>query len=216
VKIVFAAALLIAPMLPVSGARAQGNVNQQDRTFVREAATSGKEEVAAGRLAEGQAGAPAVREFGRWMVTDHTLLNNMLEVHARQARIQLSTTPAAQSKLNTLGSLHDQRFDQAYIAGQVQAHERAVAVFQQEIMSGENTGLRSLARTSLPVLQEHLAEAKDLQTVALSTAPGGTEMSVPSSAPPASTTRATTSTAQSPTVKSMNSAAKQRIEQEGK
>jgi putative membrane protein len=216
VKAIFAAALLLIPALPASSAIAEGNVNQQDRTFVREAAASGQQEVAAGRLAEKQAGAPAVREFGRWMVTDHTLLDMMLRERARQADLTLQSAPGSQSKLDALRSLHDRQFDQPYIAEQVRDHERAVALFQQEILSGENRGLKSLARTSLPLLQEHLVEAKDLQTQVLATAPGGNEMSVPASAPPATTKRATTSTAQGPMVKGMNQAAKQRVETEGK
>ena len=46
-------------------------MSQQDKTFVHEAGAGNLAEVEPGQLAEQKAADPAVREFGRWMATDH-------------------------------------------------------------------------------------------------------------------------------------------------
>lgn len=210
--------LTILAMAPVCSAAAvaQQRVSQQDRQFVDQAAAGGRAEIAAGKLAEAQAGNPAVREFGRWMVTDHTMMAEMLQFRARQAGITVPTATADEASLNSLKSLHDAQFDKTYVAQQVEAHNKTIALFQKEIQSGENPGLKSVARFAMPALQQHLAEAKDLQTLSFATTSGGQETSLPTSAPAATTTRATTSNAQGPVVKQMNQSEKARVEQEGK
>src|SRR5690349_15259116 len=182
--------------LAMGTALAAGNASDQDRHFVAEAATSGQAEVAAGRLAQQQAGSPAVREFGRWMAADHTLLSEMLKVHAKEVGVEVPAAAPQKGALDALKPLHDRQFDQAYLKEQVEDHEKAVALFQKQAQSGQNDGLKSLAQLALPLLQEHLGQAKDLNNLAYATTTRVPEQSVTSSAPPATTTQTTTSNAQ--------------------
>ncbi len=214
-KTMLAAALVIAPALAGAAAAQQGG-NEQDRHFATQAAASGEQEVAAGRLAETEAATPAVREFGRWMVTDHTLLGKLLQSRAHEAGIELPAAPTTRLNSDQLSGLHGQKFDDAYMTQQVKAHQQAVALFEQEASAGQSPALKGAAQLALPVLQQHLAEARELQTVALAKAPGGTQVSLPSSAPPATTTRNTASSAQGPMVKQLNQQGAARIEKEGK
>jgi Domain of unknown function (DUF4142) len=103
-----------------------------------------------------------------------------------------------------------------YLKEQVQDHEKAVALFQKQAQSGQNEGLKSLAQLAVPLLQEHLAEARELNNLSYATTTRASEQSVTSSAPPATTTQTTTSNAQPPMVKEMNQEAKERLEKEGK
>jgi putative membrane protein len=215
-KAAFAAILAVIPGLTSLPALAAGDASDQDRQFVAQAAASGQEEVAAGRLAQAQAGSPAIREFGRWMAADHTLMDQLLKMRAKEAGIEVPAVAPKASALDALKPLHDRQFDQAYIKEQVQDHEKVVALFQKQAQSGQNEGLKSLAQLALPLLQEHLAEAKDLNNLAYATTTRASEQSVTSSAPPATTTQTTTSTAQPPMVKEMNQEAKERLEKEGK
>ncbi len=195
---------------------AQQRVNEQDRRFVAEADAAGEQEIGSGRLAEAQAGNPAVREFGRWMATDHTMLGEMLARQARTTGVPVPKAPADPAKLDALRALHGQQFDQSYVAEQVEAHQKTLALFQREAANGQNPGLKSLARFALPTLQQHITEAKELQALSFAKMPAGEQMSLPSSAPPASTSQVTGSTAQSPTMKQMNEAETKRVEKEGK
>jgi putative membrane protein len=208
------AGLAAIPLLAAMPAWAQSQMNEQDRNFVQQAAQSGQQEIAAGQLAEHRARSPAVREFGRWMVADHSLLDKMLKAHAEQTGIQVPPPAKSDTKLSQLQ--HNPHFDAAYISEQVMAHEQAVALFQAEEQRGQNEHLKSLAQLALPLLQAHLTEARELQSRALAHAPPGARISVPSGAAPASTTQNTGSTSQPPTVKQMNAQAAQKIEKEGK
>jgi len=216
-KSVFAASLAILPSLFGTSAHAEQIASDQDRQFVAQAIASGQEEVAAGRLAQSQAGTPAVRVFGRWMAGDHTLVGQLLQMRAKEAGISIPAGTAPKNAMDKLKTAHDRQFDTAYLSAQVQDHEKAVALFQQEAQSGVNPGLKSLAQLVLPVLQEHLAEAKELSTLSYATTTRAPEQSSTSSAaPPATTKQTTTSSSQPAPVQQMNQDAKARLEKEGK
>ena len=52
------------------------------------------------------------------------------------------------------------KFDQAYMRDQIEAHVRTVELFQREAKDGQDQELRRLAEQTLPMLQEHLKEAR--------------------------------------------------------
>ena len=137
----------------------------QDREFLRQAAADSKGEVEMGQLAMTRAAGPAVREFGRWMVTDHGAINDALERLSQ--RLGYDTPPAApgredQAALTRLQALNGREFDQQYIPLQLKGHEQAIALFEKELQAGEEPVLRALAQHTLPMLQQHLAEVQEL------------------------------------------------------
>jgi putative membrane protein len=155
------------PTTPTPGAGGEvmtPKLNQQDRDFLQQAAIGSKGEVEMGRLAEQNAAGPAVREFGRWMVTDHTAIDEALDRLSRR----LGVTPAGgtskedQAGLEKLRGLNGLAFDREYIPMQLKGHQQAIALFQREEQSGEEPVLKALARHTLPMLQEHLAEVQEL------------------------------------------------------
>ncbi|MBV8574934.1 MAG: DUF4142 domain-containing protein [Acetobacteraceae bacterium] len=61
------------------------SLSQQDKNFIQEAGAGSLAEAELGQLAEQRAATPAVREFGRWMYTDHGLTaNNWLAAILRE------------------------------------------------------------------------------------------------------------------------------------
>jgi putative membrane protein len=71
-------ALLIAAPAWAQNAPSPGLqlLSQQDPTFIKEAGAGNLAEADAGKLAMEKGGTPAIREFGRWMYTDHGLTAN--------------------------------------------------------------------------------------------------------------------------------------------
>ena len=62
-------------------------MSQQDKTFIHEAGAGNLAEAEMGQLAEQKAITPAIKEFGRWMATDHGFANKMAGGYlARRAR----------------------------------------------------------------------------------------------------------------------------------
>lgn len=193
----------------------QSQTGNQDSRFVSKAARGGEEEVAAGKLAESQGGDAGVRMFGRWMATDHTMMNNMLDERAKQAGIEIPSETSSPA-LQKLKALHDRQFDRQYVPEQVKDHEETIALFKEEASAGQNPELKRLAQHALPTLEAHLAAAKDLEARLGAAAGVGSQTSLPGAAPPATTSNATTATNQSPAIKAMNQDAKKRLDVEGK
>ncbi len=61
--------------------------------------------------------------------------------------------------MDQLEKLQGALFDRTYMHGQVEDHEKAVAMFQKEAKSSNNE-VGNLAKIALPILQQHLALAR--------------------------------------------------------
>lgn len=151
-------ALLTAASIPGAPAQAKepSSVSAQDRSFVRQAAAADANEIACGSLASKRASDPAVQQFGRGIVTDHTALNRRLIAIARDERIPVPRfAPSCDPLKNATGP----GFDQIFLKNARQDHEKAIALFRKETETGKSQGLRNLAKESLTALQAHLDEA---------------------------------------------------------
>ena len=140
-------------------------LSQQDKTFIQEAGAGNLAEAELGQLAEQKAARPAIKEFGRWMYTDHGLTaNNWLAAILREEHENLQPMLTAEQKQlkQRLEGLSGTQFDQQFIEHMVQDHEKTIPVFEKEAREGHNPMLKSYAEGLTPVLQQHLAEAKEL------------------------------------------------------
>ena len=158
---------VMAPGTPKSapGMPAPHQPNQPDRLFVREAAIGGIAEVAAGKLAWQKGEAPGVREFGQRMVTDHSKANDKLADLAKADNIPLPDMldPEHQAMMDRLQALRGADFDRAYIAGQIQDHQRTVQLLEYEIGSGQDPDLKAFASEMVLHVIQHLQMAQALQ-----------------------------------------------------
>ncbi len=58
--------------------------------------------------------------------------------------------------------LHGKPFDEQYMQGMVEDHNKVVKLFKDEERSGSNNALKQFAQKTLPVLQEHQTMALEL------------------------------------------------------
>jgi len=140
-------------------------LGQQDLTFLQQAAIGGAAEVEMGKLAMQQSADPAIRVFGRWMMTDHQFANELLANLAQAAGVSL---PAAydqehQAAYDRLRTLSGAAFDREYVPDQVRMHQQTIALFRQEAASGADPQLNLFAQRMLPMLQQHLAQAQEFE-----------------------------------------------------
>lgn len=159
------AVVAAAPAWAQNTAAAEQSLSQQDRNFIQEAGAGSLAEAELGQLAEQKAVTPAVREFGRWMYTDHGLTaNNWLAAILREEHEKLQPTLTAQQNelKQKLQGLSGSEFDHQYIEHMVQDHEKTIPLFEREAKEGRNPMIKSFAEGLTPVLQQHLAEAKEL------------------------------------------------------
>ena len=140
-------------------------LSEQDQAFVKEAGAGSLAEADLGKLAERKGATPATREFGRWMYTDHGIVaNNWLKtILATQAQpFEPTLTTEQQQMHRKLEGLNGRGFDREYIQDQVADHEKTIPVFEKEAGTGQNPMIKSFAGNMIPVLRQHLAEAKAL------------------------------------------------------
>ena len=122
-------------------------------------------EVAIGKVAVQKAQNSDVRQFGQRMVDDHAKANDQLTGVASKDNLVLPTAlnTKDQATIDRLSSLTGSAFDRDYMWRVVVDHEADIARFQHEANSGTNPDLKSWASNTLPTLQDHLHQAKEIQ-----------------------------------------------------
>lgn len=158
-------------------ARPTKTMQQADLQFVREAAGGGMAEVELGRLAAGKATNPNVKKFGQMMVDDHSKANQQLAQLAKQKKLEVPATlpPDAKAAKERLSQLSGMEFDRAFMRQMLNDHQKTIALFQRQAESGEDPELRQLAKQTLPVLQQHLELAQQIDSQMSGTPGTGTE-----------------------------------------
>ena len=148
---------------PASSAPASGTqLSPADQQFVQDASKSDATEIAASRIALKNSSNAQVKKFARQMIADHTKLSHAMA--ALVSKKGFTATPSADSALvGKLQTLKGSAFDQAYVEQVgVEAHQRAVDLFQQESQSGTDAQLKAAAAHALPIIKHHLAMAQQL------------------------------------------------------
>lgn len=118
-------------------------------------------EIAAGKLALEKSTNADVRGYGELMIRDHTKLYD--ELKPLGFPVPPNMGPSNQQMLDALAKLSGAQFDAAYANDMVNGHEAAVGLFQGEAAEGTNEGVKAFAVKWLPVIEEHLKLAKELQ-----------------------------------------------------
>lgn len=132
--------------------------------FMTRAAEGGMAEIETGKLAVSKAQNPEVKQFAQQMIADHTRANNELKTLAGKKNITLPTDLDSmhQAMAQKLSGLSGAEFDKEYMRGQVEDHERTVALFQAQADNGADAEAKALAAKTLPNLKMHLEMARKI------------------------------------------------------
>ena len=127
-------------------------------------------ELTSGQLAQQRAQSAAVKNFARQMLTDHTALDLRGNSLASQAGITPtlpdSTLPQQNARdeaaLEAAGS--GSAFDRVYVAQQVAAHQRTLALVDASLGIAQNAALKAALQSEVrPRISTHLQQAQALQ-----------------------------------------------------
>src|SRR6202051_2133179 len=149
-----------------------------DAHFAKEAAQGGMAEVKLGQLAQEKGSSDSLKSFGKRMVDDHSKAGDKLKEVASRESITLPNDLSAkdQATYDRLAKLNGAAFDRAYARDMVKDHETDIAAFQKEASAGKDESLKSFASETLPTLQDHLKQAKEMmKTVGGATAAKSTK-----------------------------------------
>ena len=140
-------------------------VARGDRRFMMKAAGSGMFEVQVGQLAASKASEPEVKSFAGILVDQHQKANDELTKIANAKGVELPAAPprAMRKDIENLGKKQGQEFDQQLV-GEVgiKAHEKDIKSFEKAQKDVKDPELKAFVDKTLPVLKEHLAQARKL------------------------------------------------------
>lgn len=133
-----------------------------DSAFAMKAAQGGMAEVKAAQLAQQKTKSPAVKAFAQRMIADHTKNNSELVSILRTEGVTPPGDVNARqmAEMARLKATSGGAFDGVYLKGQVADHQQMIALLQQEASSGKDPKLVAFAKATMPVVQQHLALAK--------------------------------------------------------
>lgn len=140
-------------------------VARGDRKFIEEAAGAGMFEVQVGQLAGTKAQDPNVKKFADMLVDQHQKANDELTKIANAKGVELPAAPprALRKDIDQLGKKQGQEFDTDFVKNVgIKAHEKDIKLFEKAGKDLKDPDLKAFAAKTLPVLKEHLAEAKKL------------------------------------------------------
>jgi len=144
---------------------AADNKSSADETFAKKAAAGGMAEVKLGQLAEERGSNPAIKNFGRRMVQDHSKANNELKNTTSRENIELPADmdKSDQATYDRLSKLSGDAFDKAYARDMVKDHSKDASEFQKEAKNGRDENIKNFAAQTLPTLQSHLNQARQME-----------------------------------------------------
>ena len=158
---------VVTAMIAMSAYAQSRSDNTQN--FVKKAAVSNMFEIRSSEVALDKAQRQDVQNFAQMMIDDHTKADEQLKsaVSSANLKIQVPKTldEKHQEKVNELQQTEADDFDEDYIEIQIDAHEKAVALFQEYSENGESDALRQFASKTLPVLRQHEDRIKQLDEV---------------------------------------------------
>ena len=148
-----------------SSTQSSRKMTMADEEFAKKAAQGGMAEVKLGQLAQEKASNEKVKSFAQKMVEDHTKANDKLKEVAGKENINLPTDLDSKDEATyeSLSKLSGAAFDRAYARDMVKDHQQDVSEFRREATSGRKEPIKSFAQETLPTLQKHLQEARQME-----------------------------------------------------
>lgn len=135
--------------------------------FADMAARSDAFEIAAAKLAQTNGSSAAVKAFAAKMIAAHTESTAKIKKAAAAASPAITPDPTLAgsefpAKLDELGKLTGADFDQAYVAGQIDAHNHALGLMELYAAKGDAPTLKAAAGEIVGVVKEHLVMVRAL------------------------------------------------------
>lgn len=142
----------------------RGQFSAKDYEFVCEAARGGITEVTLGELAKQKGSSSAVKNFADRMIADHGKANQELQKLAtdKGASLPSDLTGKHQKITQKMLELSGADFDKAYAKHMTKDHTEDTKKFAEAAKSVKDPDLKAFAAKTLPVLQEHLRMAEEM------------------------------------------------------
>ncbi len=137
---------------------------EERAAYVAMAASRDLYEIQSGQLAGQRAQRADLRQFGQMLVTHHTQTTEQLTAAARASGMTPPPPTLLPMHREMLAALQaaSGNFDSVFLDQQVTAHEMALALHRNYARRGDTPALRSTAGAAVPIIQQHLRDARRL------------------------------------------------------
>ncbi|MCA1653030.1 MAG: DUF4142 domain-containing protein [Sphingomicrobium sp.] len=130
--------------------------------FVDTVAGTDMYEIQSGKMAETMASTPALKDFGKMLVTDHTKSSSMMKAAAAKTKPMVSIPVALPAEmktmLDTLKAAKGADFDKLFMQQQTEGHQKALDALKAYAAGGDQPSLQDFATKATPVVQGHLTK----------------------------------------------------------
>ncbi|MBT1702221.1 DUF4142 domain-containing protein [Chryseosolibacter indicus] len=139
-------------------------IDEEISRFMTEAADARMMDIEEGKLAATKATTPELKQYGEWMVADHTKMLRELRMLAASKNIILPNTLSNKKAdgLEDLKGQQGQDFDEKFIEMMKIDHKRDVNDFE-DATDFKDKDIQKFAETYLPIVESHLEKIKQLE-----------------------------------------------------
>jgi putative membrane protein len=148
------------------GANSSSQVSSSSKKFLDHMAKDSQGEVQIAQMVESKTSNPQVKQFAQKLEQDHTQMDQQMQSTMSQLGMTMPQPLTAQQQQlqSKLQSASGTQFDKDFVNAQVQDHQKDVSEVQQHLKSVTDENVKQLLQQALPVLQQHLQMAKQLQS----------------------------------------------------
>jgi putative membrane protein len=158
---------ILTPTSDISAApertASSSQLSARDAEFLRGATHISFTELEHGQLAGQGSSNHKIQKFGSELWEDHVKHNQRLSELASKKGLQLPEQTGSASHQNHLAQLKGSSFDRMFLDHTIVDHEIALEKFREAARSADDPEVRRFAQESIPLLEEHLKNARELK-----------------------------------------------------
>ena len=151
---------------------AQTTPSVSDAEILHIAKTANDADIEGGNMAKTKGQHADVKAFANLMIADHTAANQAGMQAAQAAGVQPADHPTSQQMMadhqaaaQRLQGLSGAEFDKAYIAHEVDMHQKVLSALDQTLIpNAQNAELRNVLAQVRATVEGHLTRARDIQS----------------------------------------------------
>jgi putative membrane protein len=158
-------ALTFAALLACAGVPALAQTVLSPAQYVAAAGAGDLYEKTSSEMVLKDAKSADVKRFAQMMIADHTKTTSEVKTAALASHLKLAApemTSKQKAMLDELKSAPAGQREQIYLTQQRAAHREALALHQGYAATGSDNGLKKVATSAVPTVQQHVAEVDRL------------------------------------------------------
>jgi putative membrane protein len=119
-------------------------------------------EIQSGKLAETMGSTPAIKDFGKMLVADHSKSSDALKAAAKKTSpvvaLPMVLPTDLEAKLDALKAAKGADFDKLFVEQQTDGHKAALDALKTYAAGGDQTSLKEWATSVIPTVEGHLTK----------------------------------------------------------